>query len=156
MPAIHERIRNAISGHHKWVHSKFVEIASKESTPHEVAFGFALGLFVGLATPGFDIPVVLFLILTFKVHRLAVLMGAAIINPITTAFIYPFSFEVGKLLVGYDPIMKSSLFSWHTLLSISKPLLIGNLVLAVILGFISYFIVYSLYYFFHYRKLNRA
>lgn len=153
---IHKKIHKHVTDQHEWVKGKFEEIARKESTPHEVGLGFAIGLFIALATPGFDVLVALLIVLVFKsVHRLSLFFGVALINPITTAFIYPFSFKLGSWIVGYTPLENVAFFSLQNLLSISKPLLVGNLVLAIILGVVSYFLVSRLYYYGHYKRIEK-
>ncbi len=150
-----EFFQKKLSEHHKWLHGKLGEIAEKETTPHEVAFGVAIGVFVGMATPGFDILVALLVVLLFRVHKLAVFIGVALINPITTAFLYPISFEIGSFFVGYSPAENTAFFSFSNLISISKPLLVGNLIMAVILAILAYLGAYSFYYYSHYRKIEQ-
>ncbi len=142
------------SEQHKWLHGKLGEIAQKETTPHEVAFGVAIGVFAGMATPGFDVLVALLIVLLFRIHKLSVFIGIALINPITTAFLYPVSFQMGAFFVGYNPAQDSAFFSLSNLISISKPLLLGNVIMAFILGILAYFVAYSFYYFAHYKKIE--
>ncbi len=153
---IHRSIHKKVSEHQKWISDQFHEIAKKEYTPHDVALGFSLGVFIALATPGFDVLVALLLVLLLKnLNKLAVFAGIAVINPITVAFIYPFSFKLGAFLTGYEPLQGASFFSPHNLLNISKPLLVGNVALGLILGVIGYCLVYAFYYYTHYRKVER-
>ncbi len=153
---IPKHIHKKISEHQKWISDQFQEIAKKEYTPHEVALGFALGVFIALATPGFDVLVAVVLALLLKnLNKLAVFIGVAVINPITTAFIYPFSFKLGAALTGYEPLQGANFFSLPNLLNISKPLLVGNVALGLILGVIGYFLVYAFYYYAHYRKVEQ-
>lgn len=150
------RIQKKISEHQKWISDQFQEIAKKEPTPHEVALGFSLGVFIALATPGFDVLVALLLALLLKkINKIAVFIGVAVINPITTAFIYPFSFKLGAFITGYESLQGVSFFSLHNLLNISKPLLVGNVALGLILGVAGYFLVYAFYYYAHYRKVEK-
>ncbi len=140
----------------KWIHGKLKEMADSASSPHEVALGFAIGLFTALATPGIDLLVALLLVLVFKLHRLAVLFGVAIIdNPLSLAVIYPSSFQLGKMIIGYEPVTTDGFFSLHNLLNISKPLFVGNILIASVLALVSYFIVYNIYYYWHYRKIEK-
>ncbi|MBI2134030.1 DUF2062 domain-containing protein [Candidatus Woesearchaeota archaeon] len=155
MFGIDREINKRLSDHNKWIHGKLGEIAKKDSTPHEVAFGVALGVFVGMATPGFDVLVALLVVLLLKVHRIAVLIGVALINPITTAFLYPISFKLGAFFVGYEPVKDVSFFSLTNLLSLSKPLLVGNVIMAFLLGMLAYAITYWLYYVVHYKKRKK-
>ncbi|MBI2575075.1 DUF2062 domain-containing protein [Candidatus Woesearchaeota archaeon] len=150
------KIQKKISEHQKWISDQFQKIAKKEYTPHDVALGFSLGVFVALATPGFDVLVALLLTLLLKnLNKLAVVIGVVIINPITTALIYPFIFKLGAVLIGYEPLQGANFFSLHNLLNISKPLLVGNIAMGIILGVASYPLVYAFYYYTHYRKVER-
>ena len=153
--SFHKRIHEHIQEKHEWVKGKFTEIARNETTPHEVGLGFAIGIFVAMATPGFDALVALLVVLLFKVNKLAVFIGVALINPITTAFIYPFSFKLGTLIVGYKPLEHTSFFSIQNLLNMSKPLLVGNVAMAFVLGIIAYFLAYWIYYYSHYRFIKK-
>lgn len=144
-----------ITGYDRWVRNQFHEIAKKEATPHEVALGFSVGLFAGLATPGFDVLAALLLALVFKLHKLAVFIGVALINPITTIFIYPVSLKIGAMFIGYNRLQDVSFFSLENLLNLSKPLLLGNLILATALAIVSYALVYALYYYGHYKSIEK-
>lgn len=154
MADFYHTIRKKLS--HRWIRRKLSEIARKEHTPHEVALGFSIGIFVGLSVPGLDIPVALLVILAFRnLNKLAVFFGLATINPLTTAFIYPFSYELGALITGIRHSHGTALLSLRTLFDFSVPLIVGNIILGLVLGIVSYFAVYYLYYRLHYRKIEQ-
>ena len=97
---------------HKWLH-KLVRI---KDHPRVVAFGFALGLFIGM-TPFFGGHTVLALIFAslLRVNRLATILGIFITNPFTIYFIYPVNYFVGLLFFPNTDIPLPSAFNFATL-----------------------------------------
>ena len=142
-----------------WVRQKFKSfwdnVLSQKTHPHDIAFAYGLGIFIGVL-PGVDLLLGFLVLLFFKINKVALIAGMATINPLTTPFVYALSFQIGKSMVGYTPLEDVSKFSTANLLNISKPLIIGNLIFAVIAAFAAYVIVYIFAYFFVYMKHKRA
>lgn len=130
-------------------------VLSQKTHPHEIAFAYGLGIFIGVL-PGVDLLLGFLVLLFFRINKVALIAGMATINPLTTPFVYALSFQIGKSMVGYTPLEDVGKFSTTNLLNISKPLIIGNLVFAVIAAFTAYVIVYVFAYFFVYMKHKRA
>ena len=152
MKPLHHHIAHHIKTQHNWFKKQLLDMAKNRPTPHDVALGFAVGVFVGLAVPGFDLLVGLFVMYVFKLHKLATIVGLALINPLTNAIIYPISYKIGTIILGTDPIETGNLLSLKNLVNVTEPLLLGNLVLAIALGILSYALVYYFYNVTHYSK----
>jgi uncharacterized protein len=73
--------------------------------PREIAYGLALGIFIGM-TPfmGFHTVMALFLATFFKWNKIAAVAGVFITNPLTAPLIYPITYVVGNAVVGASHI----------------------------------------------------
>ena len=142
-----------------WIRQKlksFLDnVLSQKTHPHDIAFAYGLGIFIGVL-PGVDLLLGFLVLLLFRINKVALIAGMAFINPLTTPFVYALSFAIGKSLIGYTPLEDAGKFSTANLLNISKPLIVGNFTLAIIAGFMAYVIVYIFAYFFIYMKHKRA
>lgn len=131
-------------------------ILTLEDTPHSVAMGVTVGMFIGL-TPTVGIQMVLVMILAaltwrcFRFNRIAALLTVYVSNPITTVPIYYFNYKVGTLFVAGDltredfaHILRPRGFSdwWQALVElfveVGTPLVIGSLIVATVCAAISY------------------
>ncbi len=128
---------------------------NQKTHPHDIAFAFGLGIFIGVL-PGVDLLLGFLVLLFFRINKIALIAGMAMINPFTAPFIYALSFQIGKSLVGYTPLEDVAAFSTENILNISKPLIVGNLFLALALAFTAYVLVYIVSYFFVYVRHRRA
>lgn len=87
-----------------------IKLATQNSTPHEIAFGLAAGIFVGwLPIMGIQMAVVIVLTLPFRnINRFAAASGVWITNPLTFIPLYAFTYWVGTFfyhsadVLGYD------------------------------------------------------
>ncbi len=154
MERVHQAINKSLQEHHEWIKGKLREIAEKDTHPHDVAIAFSIGLFIALATPGIDLLLALLVGYLLRLHKIALVFGVALINPLTTAFIYPLSFKLGQYVVRYESVEGTAFFSLETLRNIGVPLLIGNFIMALLLGALSYGIVYLVYYLTHYTQIE--
>ncbi len=117
------------------------DILRQDRSPHSLALGFALGLAIGIL-PITIVGLVIGLILTFwlRANKLMFLLGFIMDNPLIMVFLYPLSFEIGNQFFHTSQAFEwGSVRSW---LGIWKPLLIGNLILAVGMGVAGYILVY--------------
>jgi len=82
----------------KKTYQRFLKI---RGDPHEIALGFALGLFVGM-TPfmGFHTAIAIFFAALLKWNKISAAVGVWISNPVTAPVIYPFTFFIGAKLTG--------------------------------------------------------
>jgi len=121
----------------------FEEVVRLKKTPHEIALGFALGVFIGiLPTPGFNILIGLGLIFIFKkLNKIALFAGMAIFNPIVSAPVIYFSHRIGGLfippLVPTDTPYGFLVEFLHT----SARVLGGSIVVGLVVSIIIYHIV---------------
>ena len=90
-----------------------------DDTPHSIAMGVTVGMFIGI-TPTVGIQMVLVMLLAaltwrfFQFNRMAALLTVYVSNPITTLPIYYFNYKVGT------------------------PLVVGSLIVATVCAAISY------------------
>jgi len=121
----------------------FREVSRLKKTPHEIALGFSIGVFIGiLPTPGFNILIGMLIILIYKnVNKLTLFGGMALFNPITIPPIVYFSNKLGRMFVKpldpSDPLYTILREFLHTSLRI----LVGALIIASVVSIISYFVM---------------
>jgi uncharacterized protein (DUF2062 family) len=80
---------------------KYDRLFDTDGSPHAIASGMALGLFIGM-TPFFGLHVVAALALAtvLKWSKLAAILGVNITNAFTAPFIYPLNYWIGTKIVG--------------------------------------------------------
>jgi uncharacterized protein (DUF2062 family) len=123
-------------------------------TPHAIAAGFAVGVAVAM-TPLFGFHYLLCLLIAFLVrgNMLAAVLGTSLGNPPTFPFIWLGTFEAGGLILGWfgrrpEPVDLDHLAhrlltdSWGEIWPIVEPMLIGAVPIALLLGAVSYVLVY--------------
>ncbi|MBU1245668.1 MAG: DUF2062 domain-containing protein [Nanoarchaeota archaeon] len=126
----------------KW----FDEILEAKTSPHAIALGFALGLFIGiLPTPGIGILLCLLIVLLFKVNKLSILAGFAMINPATLPFVLAAILWIGTTLTGAKVRTNVDVFSRTEMANMIWPLVVGDLVLAFSSAILSYVIIYLIF-----------
>jgi uncharacterized protein (DUF2062 family) len=133
-----------------------------DDTPHSIALGAAIGLFVGL-TPTGGIQMLLVMLIAFatnwafRFNRIAALIAVYVSNPLTTVPIFWFNYRVGTLFfaetVSWDEFKR--LFRYHNFADwwqslkemfviVGMPLLVGSCVVGLLTALISYPIVLRL------------
>jgi uncharacterized protein (DUF2062 family) len=123
-------------------------------TPHSIAAGFAAGVALAM-TPFLGFHYLLCFVVAFLVRGnvLAAVLGTSLGNPLTFPFIWLGTFETGSLILGWfgqrpEPIDLDHLAhrllteSWREIWPILEPMLIGAVPIALLLGAISYVLVY--------------
>lgn len=138
-----------------------------DDTPHRIALGVALGIFVTWTpTIGLQMGLVVLLAWLCRANKLVGLPFVWISNPATAGFIYYPNYLIGKWILGSDthaPNFWSAMtFSgniiekiqtwWAETYKVFGPLWIGSLIVGLILGIISYALIY--YTIIEYRKLR--
>jgi len=91
----------------------FIKLFKLHSTPHEIALGVALGVFIAIM-PVYGLHTVLVLLLFFlirKVNLIAMFIGTNISLPPTLPFITWAGYNIGRLILG----KKYPEMSWDTL-----------------------------------------
>jgi uncharacterized protein len=78
----------------------YKRILRTKSSPHDIALGMALGMFVGLLPIiPFQTVLVLAVAVALRCSKLAALMGTLVTNPLTIPFLYLFMFRLGRFLL---------------------------------------------------------
>jgi hypothetical protein len=125
----------------------FITLVELNNTPHEIALGVAVGVFIGI-TPlyGFHtILAVLAALLIPRTHKIAIIIGSNISLPITAPFISWTGYQIGRFLLNknFPDIRLSTLkhFSYKEIGDILYPLFLGSFILGIIGAFVFYFII---------------
>lgn len=80
------------------------KIKELHGDPHYVAFGIAIGVFIGITpTIPFHMIIAILLAFLFKVSKPAAILGVWISNPFTVVFLYFACYKVGHFVIA-DPI----------------------------------------------------
>ncbi|MCK5686874.1 DUF2062 domain-containing protein [bacterium] len=140
-------------------HFLYQNIIAIRSSPHDIALGLAIGVFVGfLPIMGFQTIVAIPLAILFRASKVTSAIGVWISNPVTFIPFYYFNFRVGRWMLG-DPDVEWAISKCTTFWKIIElggdilyPLLLG----CVVLGFISVPIIYfgSFKFVVYYRKIH--
>lgn len=131
-------------------------ILQLDDTPHAIALGTAIGMWIGM-TPTVGIQMGLVMLVAFltrplfRFNVMAAIVTVYISNPITMIPIYWFNYEVGSLFIEgmvtrdqFSGVMKSEKIqdSWTAALTLvydlGWPLVIGSLVVATVCSVITY------------------
>lgn len=126
-----------------------------DDTPHSVALGTAIGVFIGL-TPTVGIQMILVMLLAaatgrlFQFNRVAALLAVYISNPLTMVPLYWFLYWVGTWFVpghrSHSDLKELDFHNseewWNTISTLfvdfGTPLLVGTAIVATIGGLVTY------------------
>lgn len=116
-------------------------------SPHGIALGFALGLFLSVI-PTFAMGMLLALALApvLKANLVSTYLGTAVVNPFTAVFFYGLDYFVGRLIVGgTSHITLPRTFSQLCDITgtIAFPLYLGAVLVAASLALASYAILFQ-------------
>jgi len=138
---------------------KIIEIAKANNTPHEIAFGVAIGVFIGI-TPlyGFHTAmVVLFAMLIPHANKLAILAGTNISIPPTIPLITCAGYNIGRMLLRNKlPSLKWQVLkniTYKDILGFYSTLFLGSIVLGLICAVVFYYSV--LFFITRIKKTNK-
>ncbi|NJB66890.1 hypothetical protein GGQ74_000530 [Desulfobaculum xiamenense] len=129
----------------RWTRYHYLRIMRLAATPHSIAMGLALGIFVGfLPIIPFQTIVVLALAFVFRGNKIAAALGTWISNPVDLPFFYYGLYLVGSLVLpfagpGFDPHhleMKQLIEAGWELFAM---MLTGGLILGIPASVITYF-----------------
>lgn len=124
-----------------------------EGDPHNIALGFALGLFIGMTpTMGFQMAIAVFVAIPLKWNKLSAAAGVWITNPVTAPFIYWVNYVVGKKTFHIqivhkcfgDPSARSLLDLVKETPDILLAMTLGGIVLGLPLAVLGYYVSYAL------------
>jgi uncharacterized protein (DUF2062 family) len=127
-----------------------------DDTPHHIALGTAIGMFVAF-TPTVGIQMVLLLLLAvlvrpvFRFNKVAGLIAVYITNPLTVVPIYWFNYKIGTLcfastiskeefaaIFQYDGLREWWTSMTRLFVDVGVPLMVGSLVVAAICSLATY------------------
>ncbi len=120
-----------------------------DDTPHKVAGGAALGVFMGII-PGEGVMVTLLFSYIFRLNRLAALAGVLFVNMWTTVVVLPIAAAIGGFIFRVSPQTLSNdfyetldfgwkyLLSWNILRQTALPLVIGYIIVAGVVAIAVY------------------
>ena len=127
-----------------------------DDTPHSIALGTAIGMFVGM-TPTVGVQMVIVLCIAFltrpffRFNRVAAVLTVYVTNPLTIVPVYWFNYCVGTLFIEqtvtyerFSSILEYHSFKeWtatvsHLLSDVGMPLLTGSLIVALICSLATY------------------
>ncbi len=127
-----------------------------QDTPHRIALAFGMGVFIAFSPLlGIHTGLALGLAFLFRLSRVAILAGAWTNNPWTLAPMYMAGTALGCAVLGVSPESLESIdwtlhgrafyaALWEGVRPLVGPFVVGNTVLGVIAGGISYVVVRSL------------
>lgn len=146
---------------HRW-YQRFIRL---RASPHAIAAGMALGLFIGMS-PFFGLHVItaVGLAALFKWSKISALIGVQITNALTAPFVYPIVYWIGSKLAGSSgKTAWPSDFTFAELLKLVQQskyilmdLMIGGVVLGLPLALVGYFVTLRLVIVYRRRRLFRA
>jgi uncharacterized protein (DUF2062 family) len=117
-----------------------------QGDPRKLAWGMALGVFVGLTpTVPFHSVTVLALAPILGISPVTAYIGIWIMNPVTIAPLYLLAYKVGEYLVFRSaPLVLPAVWNWDSALSLlwrgGLALQVGGVVIAIPPAIISYFL----------------
>lgn len=145
----------------RWLKLQYFKLVRIDDAPPKVALGIGVGVFLGIF-PTFGLGAVLAFLLAwiFRFNKASAAVGSAIMNPITTPFFWTLSCLLGALIAGgdwrqlqaqvklaSDTVNWSNVWQAQTWVLLGKLLgkglyvyLIGNILLAVGLAVLFYFL----------------
>jgi len=131
--------------------ARFSSLWKSHSSPHEIALGVAIGVFIGI-TPfyGFHIVTALLAAFVFKrVNKIAIFLGMNISLPPTVPFITWAGYSIGRKLLGgeYPPLRWANFrnFSLDTFVKFFFVLSVGSLILGTILSVLFYYFTLAIF-----------
>ena len=97
------RGNNILEKVQRWVRYIALRLVRVNDSPHKVAAGFSLGVFLGVfPTFGIAIPLSFVFASLFRFNRASAVVGSLIMNPLTTPFFWSVSATVGGLVFSED------------------------------------------------------
>lgn len=115
-----------------------------QGTPHEVAKGVALGIFIGMTpTLGFQMAIGVFFAWILKESKVAAALGVWITNPLTAPFIYALEYETGRAMLHMPHAALPQHLTYQALgqlgWEVIVPLCLGSLIWSVASWFVAYY-----------------
>ncbi|MBC8436621.1 MAG: DUF2062 domain-containing protein [Candidatus Omnitrophica bacterium] len=131
----------------KRLKERIVGLLKLNTTPHEIALGVGIGVFIAiLPLYGFHtLLVILFAIMIRRANKIAILVGTNISLPPTLPLITWAGYSIGKLFLGDSyPALNWQIFKnfdRQSIFNLYYPLFLGSVVLGLSCAFIFYLII---------------
>lgn len=144
------------------IKSFFLHFFTLDDTPHHIAGGLALGVFLGIL-PGEGLATTLIIATLFKLNRASATAGVLATNMWGTLVTLPLATVIGGFLFGLDPAQLSTEFerTYHLgfkfflskaiFFDLALPLILGFIVVAGLIAAAFYLTVFLLL---KYKKLS--
>ncbi len=131
-----------------WVKKYYERFLKIRGSPHEIAMGFALGMFIGMSPfMGLHMALAVFLAALLGYNKFAAGIAVWISNPMTAPVLYGMTYYVGAKVIGLEKIHFVSNLDQHILLVILKKapeiigvLTVGGILLGMPVAAVGYFI----------------
>lgn len=129
----------------------YEKLILSHATPKEVAFGFALGVFIALTpTLGFQTAIAIGLCTLFRANQLGALLGVWVTNPLTAFPIYYYVFKVGQfVLQDHSAVITLHQDSLRNIFEMGgellMPLWAGGIVTGILSAIVSYYLTLFFY-----------
>jgi uncharacterized protein (DUF2062 family) len=129
---------------------RFIRI---RGNPRDIAFGFAMGLFIGISpTMGIQIWSAVFIAALLKWNKIAAAAGVWITNPLTAPAIYGMTYLTGAKILGFEKLQQFSLelsISNLQALIVKAPkvfgaMIVGGIAVGIPLAVIAYYVTFYL------------
>ncbi|WP_319406055.1 DUF2062 domain-containing protein [uncultured Desulfosarcina sp.] len=128
-----------------------VRMRQLEGSPHNLALGMAVGIFVSI-TPIIPLQTIVAVFLAFLLRgsKSAAALGTWLSNPLTIPLVYYANYKLGCTLLGYQKTLDSIAFdSFSQLmglgLEVTRAMIVGGVVIGAILGVAAYFITFRVF-----------
>jgi uncharacterized protein (DUF2062 family) len=138
-----------------WVAGMYTRLMTIQDTPHSIALGSAIGIFMGF-TPLYGLKMLLSFGVAWllKSNKIAAIIGVTLhdlILPFAPA-LHWWEYRVGYWIVhGYFPRRMGSQHvplrdyaQWTTFFTVGQPMLVGSLMIGVPFGMLAYFVCRAL------------
>ncbi len=137
-----------------------IKLIRIQDTPHSVAIGASIGVFLGVfPTFMLAIPVAIGIAALIKANKTSAVIGSLIMNPLTTPFFWIMSAYTGGLVTNTD---------WRIILKLAKNFdfsnlmksamwiyLLGNTIVALFFSYITYLLIYFIVKNYQIKKMNK-
>jgi len=143
-----KKSRNIITSSLLRAYQRFLKI---RGNPHEIALGFALGLFVGM-TPfmGFQTPIAVCFAALFQWNKISSAAGVWISNPVTAPVIYGITYFVGAKMTGMTALCAPAGSTEITVINLlqSTPeilmvMILGGIITGIPIAIAGYYLSFS-------------
>lgn len=142
----------------KYIKSFYEEFVLLNDTPHRIAFGFGIGVLLGIL-PFTGVIAAVAVAWYFKLNKPAAVLGSMITNTWLGFVVLGMSIHLSCIVLGvkfshiqekFEALLKN--FQWDTLkdpyiLKIVTAVIVGYFILSVVLSVLSYFVCLSIIYF---------